>query len=341
MPADDDSAPGTAARAVQGGPLPRTIAGYVWHRSGTHQILLSLLSAVVFGLSAIPLELQRRIVNDAIKSGATRTILWLAAGYAAVALAQNGVKLGLNVYRGWVSESAVRRLRQMIYALPGTAAARERPSLEETGVEVAMVLSEAEPIGGFVGISASEPLLQGGVLLSIIGYMTWLEPWVALLAAVFLLPQLVFVPPLQRMINRRAQARIGILRVVSADMITNNHGGESANRYLDEVFRLNMGIFKIKFTQNLLMNVTYHGAIAVALGAGGYLAAIGHIEVGSVVAIVAGLGRLNDPWGDLVNWWREMAVVSVKYRLFVQAADRLANPPPDAGAASPLAAGAS
>ena len=59
--------------------LPRTIIGYVIGKSGIHQLGLAALSAAVFGLSAVPLELQRRIVNDAIKSGATRTILWLAA----------------------------------------------------------------------------------------------------------------------------------------------------------------------------------------------------------------------------------------------------------------------
>ena len=32
-----------------------------------------------------------------------------------------------------------------------------------------------------------------------------------------------------------------------------------------------------------------------------------------------GLGKLNDPWGDLVNWAREWSVDSVKYRLFADA----------------------
>ncbi len=39
-----------------------------------------------------------------------------------------------------------------------------------------MVLEEAEPIGGFTGISISEPLLQGGILLSVVGYMLALSP---------------------------------------------------------------------------------------------------------------------------------------------------------------------
>ena len=90
-------------------PLPRTIIGYVIQKSGIHQLGLAALSAAVFGLSAVPLELQRRIVNDAIKNGATRTILWLAAAYAGVALLEQSLKLALNVYRGWVSEDACAR----------------------------------------------------------------------------------------------------------------------------------------------------------------------------------------------------------------------------------------
>ncbi|MBV9835893.1 MAG: ABC transporter ATP-binding protein [Alphaproteobacteria bacterium] len=303
--------------------LPRTIAGYALRSSGFHQLVLAILSVMVFGISAVPLELQRRIINDAINSGTANLIIWLAAAYAGVAVLQNVLKLGLNVYRGWVSERAVRRLRQRIVAHATAAGTGQLHSAEQAGVEIAMVLSEAEPIGQFVGISLSEPLLQGGVLLSVIGYMTWLEPWMGALSIAFLLPQLLFVPPLQAMINRRAERRIGVLRTVGADMLRTQHEPGMRNPAVDQVFALNMGIFKIKYTQNFLMNVTYHCAVAVALGVGGYLAVNGRIEIGAVVATVAGLGRLNDPWGDLVTWWREMAVVRMKYRLFVQAVDQL------------------
>jgi hypothetical protein len=39
--------------------LPQTIMGYVFRHSGKHQVCLAVLSAAVFTLSAIPLELQR------------------------------------------------------------------------------------------------------------------------------------------------------------------------------------------------------------------------------------------------------------------------------------------
>jgi ABC-type multidrug transport system fused ATPase/permease subunit len=294
--------------------LPRTIIGYVIRNSGAHQLGLAALSAAVFGLSAVPLELQRRIVNDAIQSGATRTILWLAIAYAGVAVLEQSLKLALNVYRGWVSEDAVRRLRRTLHAADGHGAVID--DADEVGTHAAMVVAEAEPIGGFVGLAISEPLLQAGILASVIGYMAYLEPWTVALCAAFLLPQMLFVPPLQRAINRRAAERIKTLRQVSGGIVDT---GIPTEEGIEHVFSLNMGIYKIKYTMNLAMNLMHYLAVATALGVGGWFAVSGQIDVGTVVAVVSGLGKLNDPWGDLVNWAREWSVDSVKYRLFVDA----------------------
>jgi ABC-type multidrug transport system fused ATPase/permease subunit len=289
--------------------LPQTMMGYVFRYSGRHQVGLAVLSVAVFTLSTLPLELQRRIINDAIKNGATRTILWLAAAYAGVALAEQGFKLILNVYRGWVNEAAVRRLRKTLEVLP-------EDQTNVTGTRVAMMVDEVLPIGGFVGMSVSEPLLQGGLLISVIGYMIYLEPYMALLSLAFVVPQMVFVPLMQRAINRRAADRIKMMREVSSDMID---VGTAVDAQIERVFSLNMGIYKIKYGMNLLMNLMHYFAVAVALGVGGWFVVAGRVEVGTVVAIVAGLGKLNDPWGDLVSWGREFSVVGVKYRLFADA----------------------
>jgi ABC-type multidrug transport system fused ATPase/permease subunit len=297
--------------------LPRTIVGYVIRMSGAHQLALAALSAGVFGLSAVPLELQRRIINDAIKSGATSTILWLAAAYAGVAILEQSLKLALNVYRGWVSEDAVRTLRRTIREASGHNNAAD--DAEQLGTHMAMVVAEAEPIGGFVGMAISEPLLQAGILASVIGYMTYLEPWTLALCAAFLLPQMLFVPPMQGAINRRASERIRTMREVSGGMVDT---GVPTGEGIERVFSLNMGIYRIKFTMNLAMNLMYYLAVATALGVGGWFAATGQIDVGTVVAVVAGLGKLNDPWGDLVNWARQWSVDSVKYRLFADAVNR-------------------
>jgi hypothetical protein len=138
---------------------------------------------------------------------------------------------------------------------------------------------------------------------------------------------MVFVPLLQHAINLRARERILIKREISGAIAENGHGNGAAvpsqTGAIGRVFALNMGIYWRKYSMNLLMNLMHHLAVAVVLCFGGWLALEGRIEVGTVVAMVGGLGKLNDPWGDVVNWAREFSVVSVKYRLFADAANWL------------------
>lgn len=307
--------------------MPHTIFGYIWQVSSRHQIALCLLAVTVFLLSAVPLEIQRRIVNDAIKNGSVDAILWLAIAYVAVALAEGAIKLGMNVYRSWVTERAVMHLRQSASgrtadALSGDDAANAQ------GTEISMVLSEADPIGGFVGTGLSEPLLQGGVLVSVFGYLVYLDPRLALLCILVFTPQMIFVPLMQSAINRRAAERIGTLRELSGGIVGAGAGDGAAASALGggikHVFVLNMGIFKLKFAMNFLMNLMHHLGVATALGVGGYYAVKGEIDVGTVVAFISGLAKVNDPWGDLVNWYREMTAARVRYRLMADAVQSLA-----------------
>ncbi len=304
--------------------MPRTIMGYVLAETARHQIGLAALAITVFLLSAVPLEFQRRIVNDLTEKGEFSNVLWLALGYAGVALADQLLKLLLNVYRGWVAEDSVRSLRRRIVEaeIGGAVAA---PSPVDAGVEIAMVLEEAEPIGGFVALSVSQPLLQIGILTSVVGYMFALQPYLALLGLGFFVPQVVFVPMMQRAINRRASRRILTKREISETMVESYGNGdtEAESAGIQRIFSLNMGIFWLKYIMYLLMNLMHHLSVAAALCVGGWLVLQGRIEVGTVVAVVGGLAKLNDPWGDLIDWGRELSVVRVKYRLFAEAANWL------------------
>jgi len=313
--------------------LPRSLAGYILKFSGRHQLALCLLSVVVFALSAVPLELQRRIVNDAIDKGDWSVIAWLAAAYVGVALAEGGVKLLMNVYRSWVSENAVRHLRNLALSSADAPAAAES-GME--GVELAMVLSEVEPVGGFIGSSTSEPVLQGGILAAVFGYMLYLEPVLAGLCLLVFSPQLVFVPLMQAAINRRVEKRVLTMRGIS-DGILGSGAADAQRRRVDDVFELHMGMFKLKYGMNFLMNLTHHTGVAAALAFGGWYVLRGHIELGTVVAFISGLAKVNDPWGDVVNWFRDLTVNLVKYRLIADALARMGAV--DAGQ-SPLAAAA-
>ena len=294
--------------------LPPTLAGYIGRFRGRHQIVLVALSVVVFALTAVPLELQRRVVNDAVYGGAFAPILALALAYVGVALGEGAIKLVLNVYRGWMSESAVRHLRR--------AALDAARSHDADGIELSMVLSEVEDVGGFVGAAVSEPVLQGGILGAVFGYLLYLEPWLAVLSLLVFAPQFVFVPLLQAAINRRVKSRVLTMREVS-DGIVRSAERRAQQVRIDHVFTLHMAMYKLKFMMNFLMNLTHHAGVAAALAVGGWYVVQGRLEIGTVVAFISGLAKLTDPWGDLVNWFRDMTVNRVKYRLLQRAIERM------------------
>ena len=160
-------------------------------------------------------------------------------------------RLVVNVYRGWVGENAIRDLRRHILAYLRVARLAA-PGPEARGVGAAMLVGEVEPIGGFVGSSFSEPLLQGGILLSVLAYIVHLDRWMAAAAFALFLPQLVFVPLMQSAINRRAGARVWVLRQLGVSTVDTHAASVerdmSDGKRIDRMLQLNMGIYKLKFS---------------------------------------------------------------------------------------------
>jgi ABC-type multidrug transport system fused ATPase/permease subunit len=290
------------------GALPRTVLRYVLQTSAGHQLLLLALTVAVFLLEVVPLELQRRIVNDLVKHRGYSLVIALCALYAGVVAIQGATKLALNIYRGWVGERAKRDLRRRVHTVVEGPPASS-PAAEAQGIAISMIVAEVEPVGGFVGESVSEPLLQAGIMASILAYLTHIDRWMAIAAVAIFVPQIVFVPLLQSAVNRRTGARIRVLRELGIAMIDRGDGGDDERR-IEQAFALDMGIFKLKFTMNFLMNICNHLQVISALLVGGWWVYSRQLEIGGVVAFISGIARLNDPWGDLVK--RLIALLPVR-----------------------------
>ena len=299
--------------------------GYIWMTSGRAQILLALLSVFIFLLDLVPLELQRRIVNDAIGNKIFSELVWLCGIYAVTTLVQGLSKLVWNIYRNSTGEATSRRLR-----LDTFAAALHHPEPDATakeGVGISIILSEADPVGLFVATSVSEPVLHGGVLISVFAYLIYLQPWMALVALTLFVPQCLFVPMVQRAINRRTEARIQVMRRLSADIVAETAEGvleretRSYHQRVGSVYSLNMQIYRRKYAMNFLINLLYHLGTVGILFVGGWFVMQGKTEVGTVVAFISGLTKVNDPWNDLVTFFRDMTNARVKYQLIAKVLD--------------------
>lgn len=315
-------------RKVDGNPmirpsLPRwsgilaegSLFGFIWRVSRYHQIGVAALSIMLFAMETVPLELQRRIVNTASQGGPYQTIVLLVSIYAFVSLAGGAVKLGLNIYRSWISEVAIRWLR---LALFNVAPLSTEPTTNSEGVQLSIVVAEAEPIGSFVGDSLSQPLLQIGILTSVTGYLIYLQPLMALVITIVFLPQIAFVPAFQNAINRRVGQKTTLMRQVSITIVqtggTTDTDGLQRSR-LQTVFEINMGIYKIKFAMNFVMNLMTQLGYVGIMTLGGYFVVTKQTEIGTVIAFLSSLAKINDPWGDLVDWYRNLRITQVKYEL--------------------------
>jgi ABC-type bacteriocin/lantibiotic exporter with double-glycine peptidase domain len=302
----------------------RDLYRFVWRVSGRSQIILAALAIGVFLLDLVPLELQRRIVNEALQRQEIGLLIQLCLLYGVVALLQGGTKFALNLYQSTVSERVNRRLR--LTAGQTVLGERKQGDVDgQEGVGISIIVSEVESVGGFVGTSVSDAVLHGGVLVSVFGYLLILQPWMGLVGLLLFGPQFLFVPLLQYAINRRTATRIKILRALSVDIVkdaadqASARDGATFERDVRRVYGLNMQIFRRKFGMNFLMNLLHHCAIAGILLVGGLFVIHGRTEIGTVVAFISGLARINDPWGDLVNYFRDLTNAAVKYRLIVSA----------------------
>ena len=69
-----------------------------------------------------------------------------------------------------------------------------------------------------------------------------------------------------------------------------------------------MGIYKLKFSMNFLMNLCSHLQVAAALLVGGWMVHTDQLEVGGVVAFISGAARLNDRVNQLAERWTTIPI---------------------------------
>jgi ABC-type bacteriocin/lantibiotic exporter with double-glycine peptidase domain len=224
------------------------------------------------------------------------------------------MKLILNVYRGSVIESVSKGLR-LDPNLMAVARSECEGGAEDEGIAISIIASEVDAVGGFVGTSFSEPMLNGGILFSVFSYMLFIQPLMALVALSLFIPQVLFIPALQGAINRRTAERIQTMRALTVDIVDRGHGKaeereKTYRRRVRDVYRLNMQIYRRKFGMTFLMNLLYQLGNIGVLAVGGWFLMQGKTEVGTVVAFISGLARTNDPWNDLIDFVRNLITPS-------------------------------
>ena len=289
-----------------------TLLAFVWRMSGPHQIWVCLLAACVAALTMLPLELQRRIIDEALGEADLDALLWLGGAYLAVLLLSGALKFALRLYQGWLSESAILYGRRHLLELQQK---RDMDDGEE-GRAVSIIGAEMDKLGGFVGEGLSQPVVNAGMLVAIMAYMLSVEPLVALLGAALLIPQALLVPVAQSRINRLIEQRLAVMRDMS-DAI-GGQDNETASGRAGDLYGNRIRTFVIKFAMKGLINLMNGLAPLGVLILGGIMVIRGETSVGIVVAFITGFDRMGSPLRELLAYYRVAAQATVQHRMIAK-----------------------
>lgn len=289
--------------------LPR----YVWRMSEGHQVALCLIAVLVAVLSLVPIELQRRIVNEVVETQDVPLLLQFGVIYVGIILLHQAAKYGLWAYQSWISESTTLYTRRHLLSLMG----RSKPDPDEgNGRVVSIVGTEVESLGGFVGQAVSGACANAAMLLGVVVYMFVVEPKIAIFALAFLVPQIALTPVIQRRLNRLVETRVSLLRDLGDDISDTGHTDhDSRDGLLKHIYSNRMRFFLLKFLMKSALNLLNASGPITVLLLGGYLVMQGEAEVGVIVAFISGFERISSPLRELIGFYRIAAQANVQHEM--------------------------
>ncbi|MEM9764256.1 MAG: ABC transporter transmembrane domain-containing protein [Pseudomonadota bacterium] len=282
------------------------------------QGIVIVLGLVLPFLAVLPLDLQRRIIDEALPASDLDLLGYFALLYAAAVLGRVVIKFLIFYLRGWIAEIVARVMR---VALIDAQRRRAEPSARAAlGPATSVLTAEVDPLGGFASEAVSTPLIQGGTLLGVFGYMAIAEPRLAVIGYAGLVLEAIITPLIQTRINRLTQERIQTLRYAGGEMIEAAAPREHAHLVhtlasVRQTYGLRLRQNLLKATLKALRKLLERGADIAVLVFGAVLVMRGEIGLGIVVAFLSGLREVRGPWSELISFYRRLTDAQVKYRL--------------------------
>jgi len=289
----------------------------IWRVSGRRQVILICLSLAIAGLAAVPLSYQKEIVNALTRGDlATAELYRLGAGMMGVVLLSLALKWLVSFRSGVLGEDIIRLIRQRVYerSVDGLQQAGETVS---KGTLSTAISAESEELGKFTGGAFSEPVVQIGTLVTVIGYIASTQPGLGAIALAMIIPQVVLVLTTQRKINALVAERVHVLRRATNQIINREAQGmvQSILDDFDRIFETRRRMFIWKLSTKFALSALNGAGTVAVLMLGGWLVLQGRTDVGTVVAATIGLGRLQAPTAFLIAFYRQVSATRVKFEL--------------------------
>lgn len=295
-----------------------TLPDFVWRSSGIHQFYVGGLAIVVALLNFLPIDLQRRVVDDAITNKDVKALLLFGGLYLATVLLHSATKYVLMIYQGWVGENTTKAARDQ---LAEVACERSGQDHVVSGQTATIIGGEIDAVGGFVGTSISEFVVNVTLMVAIASYMLYVQPTIALVSGISLLPQVGLAFYMQKDLNLLVGWQVALVRKLGNVSTANSPPAEMHRKAFETIrtiFANRMQLYLLKFGPKALLNIASAIGSLLVLIVGGYLVIHGQTTLGTVVAFVSGFQRLSDPMGDLLDFYRVYSQTKVQYQMIVR-----------------------
>jgi ABC-type bacteriocin/lantibiotic exporter with double-glycine peptidase domain len=288
----------------------------IWRNTGSRQIALILLSLAIAALAAAPLKFQQDIVNLlTVGTFEIGQLFLLGSGMIAVILLSLSLKWLMGYRSQILGEDVIRLIRRRL--LSGAVDGQKVHGDLRTGTLSTAISAEAEELGKFAGSAFSEPVMQVGTLVSVVGFVAATQPGLGIVALLMIAPQVAIVLYTQSKVNLLLAERVRSLRHAT-DLVSNKDLQAVTDTVLedfDRIYGARKSMFKWKLSTKFLLSAINGAGTVTVFMLGGMFVLQGQSDVGTVVAATMGLSRLQGPTTFLISFYREVSANRVKFEL--------------------------
>ncbi len=274
----------------------------------------------------LPLEMQKRIINEAIRFGEIQMLFLYCGYYLAAVVIATGLKYLISALQNVIGERALADMRQALYhhilTLPLNFFRKTQP-----GLVVSSLVTELASAGNFVGMAIGVPVASILTLFAFAGYLIWLNPLLAGISLSIYPMVLILLPRLQQQANKANKRRVDKTRTLSGKIgeaisgIHEIHGNGSYrienrryDKMIEKLYKIrivwNLYKFSVKSVNNFFSNLSPFLVFIV----GGYLAIKGRLDLGALVAFISAQEKIYDPWKELIAFYQVYQDASVRYK---------------------------
>ena len=306
--------------------VKRSIFSWVFADNVILQIMLVFIILVIVIARVIPLEMQKRIINEAINLRKIDLLFIYCGIYLAAVVVAGGLKFLTSYLEVLIGQRALANMRKALYhhilTLPLNFYRKTQP-----GMVVTSVLNELATSGTFVGQAVAAPVTNILTLLAFAVYLIWLN-WLLGIVSLSIYPVVLFLLPiLQKRANNANKKRVDTTRTLSnriTESITGIHEIHGNGAYeiennkfdalVDRLYgiRVVWTLFRqlVKVVNNFFNNLSPFLIFII----GGYLAMQGRLELGALVAFLSAQEKLYNPWKEMIQFYQVYQDASITYK---------------------------